>query len=649
MSQCIAHVGAHDLPATATRQLNLCRANILRDCADKLDLFPLLTTSFSPTLPNMSDAAEPTADKAALKKAEKERAKAERKAKAKEHKAAAATNGAAEQLAATSLEAAGSAATPPTKAKKQGANYNIGLKGTENGIVTRFPPEPSGYLHIGHAKAACLNDFFAHKYVGDDGNVIKGKLILRFDDTNPELEKEEFQDAIKVDLAKLEITPDAITYTSDYFQVLYEYCKQMIQSGFAYADDTEQENMKKERWDGVASARRDMSIEDSLARFEEMKTGSEEGQRWVIRAKISVDSSNRALRDPTIYRVNITPHHRTGRTWKIYPIYHFAVPIVDSIEGVTHALRTIEYRDWNAMYEWTLKVLKLRKVYIWDFSRLNFIRTLLSKRKLKYLVDKGAVSGWDDPRFPTVRGILRRGLTVPALHEFMISQGPSKNITLMDWTILWTMNKRMIDHVAPRNTAIATKKAVTCHVRGAKDEPYTEDRPKHPKNAEVGMKKVFFSNFILLEQDDAKTFAKDEEITLMSWGNAFVRNIVHEGDDVSQIELELHLEGDFKKTDKKVTWLSRGQKLVDVVLVEYDYLLKEDKLPELAEEDKADWEKFLTPETEFKTEAVADCHVGDVKADEIIQLERKGFFRCDKAATGDSPAIFFEIPSGKSK
>jgi glutamyl-tRNA synthetase len=597
----------------------------------------------------MSDPIDP-ADKAAQKKAEKERAKAERKAKAKEHKATATANSVADQLSASSLQSPSStAAQPAAKAKKQGANYNIGLKDTRNGIVTRFPPEPSGYLHIGHAKAACLNDFFAHKYVGEDGNVIKGKLILRFDDTNPELEKEEFQDAIKVDLAKLEITPDEVTYTSDYFQVLYEYCVQMIKSGFAYADDTAQEVMKKERWEGVASARRDMSVEDSLARFEEMKTGSEEGQKWVIRAKISIDSSNRALRDPTIYRVNMTPHHRTGTTWKVYPIYHFAVPIVDSVEGVTHALRTIEYRDWNAMYEWTLKVLKLRKVHIWDFSRLNFIRTLLSKRKLKYLVDKGAVSGWDDPRFPTVRGILRRGLTVPALHEFMISQGPSKNITLMDWTILWTMNKRMIDPIAPRHTAITTKTAVICHVKGARDEPYSEDRPKHPKNAEVGMRKMFFSNSIFIEQEDAKTFAKDEEITLMSWGNAFVRNIERNGDDVTQIELELHLEGDFKKTEKKVTWLSRDQTLVDVVLIEYDYLLKEDKLPELAEEDKDDWEKYLTPETEFKTEAMAECNVIQVKADDIVQFERKGFFRCDKAATERSPAIFFEIPSGRSK
>jgi glutamyl-tRNA synthetase len=153
----------------------------------------------------------------------------------------------------------------------------------------------------------------------------------------------------------------------------------------------------------------------------------------------------------------------------------------------------------------------------------------------------------------------------------------------------------------------------------------------------------------LIEQEDARTFVKDEEITLMSWGNAFVRTIDHDEDNVSRIELELHLEGDFKKTEKKVTWLSKQQKMVDVVLIEYDYLLKEDKLPELDEEDKDDWEKYLTPETEFKTEAVADCNVAEVKADDIIQFERKGYFRCDKAAAEGSPAIFFEIPSGRSK
>lgn len=213
----------------------------------------------------------------------------------------------------------------------------------------------SGYLHIGHAKAALLNDYFAHeKY--------KGTLICRFDDTNPSKEKEEFQDAIVEDLALMGIRPDKTTYTSDYFDELYQHCITLLKEGKAYADDTEQEKMKHQRWNGLPSERRDASIEHNLAHFEEMKQGTNEGVRWCIRAKISVDNPNKAMRDPVIYRCNPLPHHRTGSKWKMYPIYDFCCPIVDSMEGVTHALRTIEYRDRNPQYDWMLDALNLRRV-----------------------------------------------------------------------------------------------------------------------------------------------------------------------------------------------------------------------------------------------------------------------------------------------
>lgn len=192
------------------------------------------------------------------------------------------------------------------------------------------------------------------------------------------------------------IKPDRISYSSDYFQVLHDYCIQFIKDGFAYADDTDKETMAHERMEGIPSKRRDSPVEESLAHFEEMKSGSEEGQRWCIRAKISFDDKNKAMRDPVIYRCQQTPHLRTGTTWKVYPTYDFTCPILDSIEGVTHALRTIEYRDRNPQYEWMLNALKLRKVQIWDFARMNFVRTLLSKRKLTKLVDSGVVWGWDE-------------------------------------------------------------------------------------------------------------------------------------------------------------------------------------------------------------------------------------------------------------
>lgn len=585
----------------------------------------------------------PQPTKNALKKAAREAAKAEAKAKKKEDKALEQTT---KKLDETTL-------TEKKVKIKQGANYNIGLKNTENGVVTRFPPEPSGYLHIGHAKAALLNDFFAHEQY-------KGTLLLRFDDTNPKNESAEFQDAIVQDLALMGIKPDRVSYTSDYFQELYEYCVQMIKTGKAYADDTEKETMQKQRFDGIPSAKRDASVEENLARFEEMKAGTDEGQRWCIRAKLSVNSPNKALRDPVIYRCVVryvdddgveqqVVHHRTGTKWKIYPNYDFCCPIIDSVEGVTHALRTTEYQDRNDQYQWMLKALNLRKVDIWGFSRLNFVRTLLSKRKLTKLVKSGAVYGWDDPRFPTVRGIRRRGMTVEALREFMVSQGPSKNLVNMDWTIFWATNKKYIDPVAPRHTAIATDRSVVCHVKGASAEVQYEDKPKHIKNPDLGIKRVACSNKIWVEQEDAQRFVQDEEITLMNWGNAYVRKTsksvgpLHV-DDVTELELELHLEGDFKKTDKKITWLSDAQQMVPVELVDFDNLITKDKLEE---NDKL--EDFLTPQTEFKTYAVADCNVADVKEHDIIQFERKGYFRCDRAARLGEPAVFFNIPTGKAR
>ena len=483
-----------------------------------------------------------------------------------------------------------------------------------------------------------MNDYFAHeKY--------KGTLIVRFDDTNPSNEKEEFQDAIIEDLALMGIKPDKSTFTSDYFDQLYDYCVQMIKEGNAYADDTDRETMAAQRMNGEPSKRRDASVEENLARFEDMKNGTETGKKYCIRAKVSVDNPNKAMRDPVIYRCNPAPHHRTGTKWNIYPTYDFACPVVDSMEGVTHALRTIEYRDRNPQYQWMLDALKLRPVQVWDFARMNFIRTLLSKRKLTKLVNHGVVWGWDDPRFPTIRGIRRRGMTVPALREFILKQGPSKNIINLDWTLFWATNKKYIDPVAPRHTAIVEKDIVEARVIGAPPS-HVEEKPKHPKNPSVGVKKVAFSPSIVLEQEDAKSLKQDEEITLMNWGNAIVRRIEKDATSgtIKGLELELHLEGDFKKTEKKITWLStEGQELIPVELVDFDYLLTKDTLQE---DDK--FEDFLTEKTEFRNSAVADCNVAGLKQDDIIQFERKGFYRVDQPYTKGKPAVLFYIPTGKT-
>lgn len=268
-----------------------------------------------------------------------------------------------------------------------GASFEIDLPNISGPMVTRFPPEPSGYLHIGHAKAALLNDYFAHKIPG-------GTMICRFDDTNPSKEKMEFQDAILEDLKAMEIITQKTTYSSNYFQEMYEYAIRLIKDGKAFADDSELGKGDEDRKNRLPSKRRDLGIEETLEHFAEMKTGSEEGQRWCIRARIAYDSPNGTLRDPVIYRCNMIPHHRTGTQWNIYPTYDFCAPILDSVEGITVALRTNEYRDRNVQYEWMQDALGLRKVTIWDFSRINFIRTVLSKRKLTRIVDDGKVWGW---------------------------------------------------------------------------------------------------------------------------------------------------------------------------------------------------------------------------------------------------------------
>lgn len=538
----------------------------------------------------------------------------------------------------------------PTRPAKEttddGGSYDIGLPDVEKGVVTRFPPEPSGYLHIGHAKAALLNDYFAHKKYN-------GKMIVRFDDTNPSKEKQEFQDSILKDCELLGVKPDQVTYTSDYFQDLYERCVQMIKDGKAYADDTPQEQMQEERRERIESKHRNDSVEDNLAHFEEMKKGTEEGKRWFIRAKIDMSSNNGALRDPAIYRCNPEPHHRTKDAWKIYPTYDFACPVVDSVEGITHALRTTEYNDRDPQYQWFIKALNLRGVHNWNFSRMNFIRTFLSKRKLTKVVAEGKVWGWDDPRMPTVRGIRRRGMTIPALQEFIVKQGPSKNINLMDWTSFWATNKKYIDPVAARYTAVESKDKVTCTVTGAPEAPRSEDKDVHAKNTELGKKKVVYSKTIILDQADAQSFAEDEEITLMNWGNAIVRkkkyslnplNLVKSESDktVTELELELHLQGDVKKTSKKVTWLSNDQELVPLVMYDFDYLITKDKL-----EDDDVLEKVLNPNTETKTEALADCNVANLKEDDIVQFDRKGFFRIDKAFKHGESVVAFQIPTGK--
>ncbi|KAJ2705941.1 glutamate--tRNA ligase [Coemansia sp. IMI 203386] len=530
------------------------------------------------------------------------------------------------------------ASTP--KAADQGS-FDLGLHGIEYGkVVTRFPPEPSGYLHIGHAKAALLNEHIARS----NG----GKLIVRFDDTNPSKEKVEFEDSIVEDLRLLGIKGDLISHTSDHFQTIYEYALKLISKGLAYVDDTDQETMRAERMDGIASRCRDQSLDQNLERFQQMKEATEFGLKCCLRAKMSVDNKNKAMRDPVIFRCNLTPHHRTGTQWKIYPTYDFCCPIVDSIEGVTHALRSMEYRDRNPQYEWFFPALDLRPVQIMDFSRMNFVYTLLSKRKLQWFVDNGLVTGWDDPRFPTVRGIRRRGMTIDALRQYVLMQGASQKNMLLEWDKIWTMNKRVIDPVAPRHTALLKKELVPATVINGPSEPYVKEMLRHKKNPELGTKHTVFSSQLFIDQEDAASFEIGEELTLMDWGNAIVKAVERTAEGVvTNVQFSLHLEGDVKSTKKKITWLGQSSEVhpVEALLVDYDYLITKKKLEE---EDTV--EDVLTPKTEFDDAAMVDANVARLPQGSIIQLERRGYFIIDKMANQNELGLItlIKIPDGKA-
>ncbi len=377
-----------------------------------------------------------------------------------------------------------------------------------------------------------------------------------------------------------------------------------------------------------------------------MRDGTERGLRSCLRAKIDMQEKNKALRDPVMYRCNLTPHIKTGDKWKIYPTYDFACPIVDSIEGVTHALRTNEYRDRNAQFEWFIRALDLRWVNIWDYSRLNFVYTLLSKRKLTWFVETGRVNGWDDPRFPTIRGVRRRGMTIEGLRTYILMQGASQKDLMLEWDKIWAVNKKIIDPISPRHTVLAKENLVKVNVIGATGnfEAYTKEMLLHKKNPELGQKLTTFANTLYLEQEDVKQMSVDEEFTLMDWGNAFVKSIQKNADGIAtSIDVELHLEGDFKKTKLKVTWLAAAppannaaHSLVNVVLKDYDYLITKKKLEE---EDEV--ESFVTPVSEFTTAGVADANCRKFKKGDIIQFERKGYYICDEAFVNDETPLVF--------
>uniref|UniRef100_A0A8C3HFG9 Bifunctional glutamate/proline--tRNA ligase n=1 Tax=Chrysemys picta bellii TaxID=8478 RepID=A0A8C3HFG9_CHRPI len=524
--------------------------------------------------------------------------------------------------------------------KKQDVGKFVELPGAEMGkVIVRFPPEASGYLHIGHAKAALLNQHYQVNF--------KGKLIMRFDDTNPEKEKEDFEKVILEDVAMLHIKPDQFTYTSDHFETIMKYAEKLIQEGKAYVDDTPAEQMKMDIKFFCLVA-----VEKNLQMWEEMKKGTECGQMCCLRAKIDMNSNNGCMRDPTLYRCKNQPHPRTASNYNVYPTYDFACPIVDSIEGVTHALRTTEYHDRDEQFYWIIEALGIRKPYIWEYSRLNLNNTVLSKRKLTWFVNEGLVDGWDDPRFPTVRGVLRRGMTVEGLKQFIAAQGSSRSVVNMEWDKIWSFNKKVIDPVAPRYTALLKDEVVTVNVPEALDE--MKEVAKHPKNADVGLKPVWYSSKVLIDGADAETLTEGETVTFINWGNIIITKIHRNSSrKIVSIDAKLNMENkDYKKTTK-ITWLAETPHapLIPAVCVNYDHLITK---PVLGKDE--DFKQYVNRNSKQEELMLGDPCLKELKKGDIIQLQRRGFFICDQPyepvspySCKEAPCVLIYIPDGHTK
>ncbi|MCY3935817.1 MAG: glutamine--tRNA ligase/YqeY domain fusion protein [Chloroflexi bacterium] len=371
-------------------------------------------------------------------------------------------------------------------------------KGTFSGRVqTRFPPEPNGYLHIGHAKAICLNFSLAEEF--------GGICNLRFDDTNPSRAEEQYIDAIQRDIRWLGFEWQRTCYASDYFDRLYQFAVQLIQANLAYVDHQSAEEMRSHRGTltepGINSPYRERTPAKNLLLFQQMRAGRFAPGECVLRAKIDMAASNINLRDPVLYRIQSASHPRTGKKWCIYPLYDWAHGQSDSLEGVTHSLCSLEFENHRPLYDWFLHQLSIHHPKQIEFARLNMSHTLLSKRMLRRLVEEGHVSGWDDPRMPTLSGLRRRGYSPRAIRNFCEEIGVSRRNSSVDWKMLEHVLRQDLNHHSPRAMAVLSPLRIVI-------ENYPEDVvetftvPKNPEQPDVGTRTLPFSRELYIERDD---------------------------------------------------------------------------------------------------------------------------------------------------
>jgi len=508
-------------------------------------------------------------------------------------------------------------------------------------VVTRFPPEPNGYLHIGHAKSICLNFGTALKYGGE--------CNLRFDDTNPEKESQEYIDSIIRDVRWLGFEwAGEVKYTSDYFQQLYDWAVHLIKEGKAYVDHLNATEMREYRGSlteaGRNSPYRDRSVEENLAFFEQMKKGELEEGTCSLRLKIDMASPNINLRDPVIYRIRHAHHHQTGNDWCIYPSYDFAHGQSDALEGITHSICTLEFEDHRPLYDWLIENLPVPVVpRQYEFARLNLNYTITSKRKLKQLVDEKHVTNWDDPRMPTISGLRRRGYTPAAIRQFCDMIGVTRSNGTVDMAMLESAIRDDLDANAPRAMCVTRPLKVTLvNYEEGKEEWF--ELPAHPKDESMGARSVSFGRNLLIEQEDFeevaprkwKRLAAGEAVRLRGAYVIRCEEVIKNADG-EIIELKCSYDPATKganpegyKANGVIHWVNADRSVPCEVRL-YDRLFTEAN-PE-ADKDKSFLE-FMNPESlVVLADARAEPGLKDQVAETNYQFERLGYFVVDPDST----------------
>jgi glutaminyl-tRNA synthetase len=504
-------------------------------------------------------------------------------------------------------------------------------------VQTRFPPEPNGYLHIGHAKAICIDFGLADEFGGHTN--------LRFDDTNPEKEETEYVESIKADVKWLGFNWDGLFYASDYFDQLYEWAIKLIQDGKAYVDDLTAEEIRKHRGTltepGKDSPYRNRSVEENLDLFERMRAGEFPDGSRTLRAKIDMGSPNLNLRDPVMYRILHAEHHRTGSKWCIYPMYDYAHGQSDSIERVTHSICTLEFEDHRPLYNWFIQQLDIFPSRQIEFDRLNLTYTLLSKRKLLQLVQEGRVSGWDDPRMPTLGGIRRRGYTPEAVRNFCGAIGVSKTTGSIELAMLEHFVREDLNKRAPRVMAVLRPLKVIID-NYPENQVEEMDAVNNPEDASAGMRKVPFSRVLYIERDDFREdppkgyfrLSPGREVRLR-YGYFITCKSVVKNDKGEVVEVHCSYDPathggnapDGRKVKSTIHWVSAANAIDAEVRVYETLFSKED--PSKVEEGGDVLDNLNPNSLEVIADAKIEPSLANAAAGSRYQFERLGYFCVD--------------------